>query len=241
MSDFFGAADSHGSSEVSQSQFTVAQGGDANSLVPDSTTRAHYGAAQFNPAPRTSNAAALVGPYCELLKTTFTQARAQNWGSLSCNVIAVAQDYQYSGSTLAGPAYLLCGLSDKGYMYEVGLSWDFPLPVYTPGWNAYFNVYDKNGYQLPGGALLVYLPSVRGGDNVALSLSFSGGMPAASVIATVEDLTARARRAKWILQFPILRCQRSKTVRWSPKQFGGPSRLLHRIFDRTVSCQSILW
>ncbi|MGA3192712.1 MAG: thermopsin family protease [Candidatus Bathyarchaeia archaeon] len=125
----------------------------------------------------------LAGPYCELLGETFTQ----NSGSMSYSVTAVQQDYddsfalQFGASSVTGPACLLCGLSDQGYMYEVGLSWDwfgtnanssisgFP---YTPGFNANYFVFD------PSGSTVYYYwvsLSVNQGDSVNLFLSFSGG------------------------------------------------------------------
>ncbi|HVB12967.1 MAG TPA: hypothetical protein VNE86_07520, partial [Nitrososphaerales archaeon] len=56
--------------------------------------------------------------YDEQLGITFTQSFA----SISYNVSAVAQQ-DVNGY---GPAYLLNGLSNVGYWYQIGLSWDWP-------------------------------------------------------------------------------------------------------------------
>jgi hypothetical protein len=125
--------------------------------------------------------AGLIGPYCELLGETFTQ----NFGSLSYNVTAVQQLYPTWPSTQTGPAYLLCGLSNTGFMYEVGLSWDYfgtrdgntVNGRYIAGWNAFYAVFNQSGYIVypaTGLPLLVTL-NIRSGGSVQLALTFSQG------------------------------------------------------------------
>ena len=55
--------------------------------------------------------------YDEQLGTTFTQDAS----SLAYTVIAVAQ----TGTDNYGPAYLLNGLGNTGYWYQVGLSYNW--------------------------------------------------------------------------------------------------------------------
>ncbi len=202
MNDFFGVANSHGSSGVSESQSTVAQGGNANGLVPVSTNRARFRAAPCNSLPRTSDAAASPS-FCEMLGLTFTQ----NFGSMSYNVTAVAQDYPdaYGTSSVTGPAYLLCGLSNTWFMYEVGLSWDWlgtnafssswilPSGTYTPGFNANFWVFNPAGNQVyPSGSnVLLESLAVNQGDIVQLTLVFSGP-PNNNVVMSVYDWNTTA-------------------------------------------------
>lgn len=111
---------------------------------------------------------------------TFTQDIA----SLSFNVTAVAQ----SGPDGSGPTYLLNGLSDGGYWYQVGLSYNWgsgPGGGYTPGFQGAYEVFDPYGISVfptngGGGAMTV---GVNQGDNVQLSLSFSRS----NVLMNVQD------------------------------------------------------
>lgn len=123
--------------------------------------------------PRTFNAIDPPLNYDEQLGLTFTQ----DFSSISYNVTAIQQVYEYG----YGPAYLLNGLSNQGYWYQVGISWNWGGPYaysgYSPGFNAIYAVFAPNGtevYPTGGGAVLVSL-SVNQGDIVQLSLYFSGG------------------------------------------------------------------
>lgn len=118
---------------------------------------------------RISNGTDLVN-YDEQLGLTFTQ----NSSSLACNVTAVVQTY-YQGE---GPAYLLNGLSDQGYWYQVGLSWNWPYldgSGYNPGFNALFEVFAPNGTSIfpSGRGSLLKGISVNQNDTVSLELFFS--------------------------------------------------------------------
>ncbi len=122
---------------------------------------------------------------------TFTQ----NFTSMLYNVTAVEQADPSSG---VGPAYLLNGLSNTGYWYQVGLSWNWCGPVsgaclgYVAGFNMVYEVFDSNGsatFPTDGGAGLAnYSGAVNTGDPVALSLSFSNG----NVTMLSEDLNTGA-------------------------------------------------
>jgi hypothetical protein len=101
---------------------------------------------------------------------TFTQS----FKSLEYNVTAVIQ----TDTTLdTGPAYLLNGLSNVGYWYQVGVSWnwspgdtpgtgfDMNYEVFDPGQNS---VFPTNG----GGGVQAFSGTVEGGDTVTLNLYF---------------------------------------------------------------------
>jgi len=97
----------------------------------------------------------------------------QDFNSLSYNVTAVVQ----TDSSGFGPAYLLNGLSDSGYWYQVGLAYNWPLASgtsYDPGFHFIWEVFYPNGTTKP--PVLSRAPdNVNQGDIVRLSLSFSGG------------------------------------------------------------------
>jgi hypothetical protein len=107
------------------------------------------------------------------LGITFTQSFAY----LAYNVTAVAQ----SDVNGFGPGYLLNGLSDQGYWYQVGISWNWPYASggYTSGFNMNYEAFDSNGNSVfpasGGGGLTSLSGAVNDGDSILLSLSFSGG------------------------------------------------------------------
>ncbi|MDA4129646.1 MAG: hypothetical protein OK457_02635, partial [Thaumarchaeota archaeon] len=111
--------------------------------------------------------------YDQQLGLTFSQ----NFTNLSYNVTAIEQSDSYG----YGPAYLLNGLSDKGYWYQVGLSWDWPFSAggYTSGFNFVYEVFNSSGNSVfpqgGGGGLTAYSGPVNPGDSVLLNLYFSGG------------------------------------------------------------------
>lgn len=103
---------------------------------------------------------------------TFTQ----NSTSLSYNVTAVSQQDQYG----YGPAYLLNGLSNNQYWYQVGFSWDWPYAGggHVSGFSFNYEVFNSSGDSIDpigGGGLLSFSGPVRAGDSVLLSLSFDAG------------------------------------------------------------------
>ncbi len=118
--------------------------------------------------------------YDEQIGMTFTQSFA----SVSYNVTAVLQ----TDSDGYGPGYLLNGVTDGGYWYQIGISYDWPGNVgYSPGWAVNYEVWDNTGNSIfptnGGGGLANLTGPVNGGDKVLLSLYFSGGQ----VQMTVKD------------------------------------------------------
>ncbi len=109
--------------------------------------------------------------YDEQLGETFTQ----DVSVIAFNVTAVAQ----AGGYGYGPAYLLAGLSNTGYWYEVGISFNWPNSGggYNTGFNMNYEVFDPNGnsvYPTTGGGGLTALSGpVNPGDRVLLDLYFS--------------------------------------------------------------------
>ncbi len=110
--------------------------------------------------------------YDEQLGMTFTQSFA----SLAYNVTAVPQ----ADSDGYGPAYLLNGLSNDGYWYQVGLSYNWPNANggYDPGFNFNYEVFNsakKSIYPTNGGGgLESFSGTVNSGDLVLLSLYLNG-------------------------------------------------------------------
>ncbi len=120
--------------------------------------------------------------YDEQIGITFTQG----FTSIEYNVTAVEQTDPTSGT---GPAYLLDGLSNTGYWYQVGVSWNW-APGSTPGtgfamsYEAFdstgASVFPSNGY----GGLSSFSGPVNAGDVILLNLYFSS---AGSVVMLAED------------------------------------------------------
>jgi len=102
---------------------------------------------------------------------TFTQS----FTSMLYNVTAVEQSDPTTG---VGPAYLLNGISDMDYWYQIGLSYNWDGPVsgggYVAGFNMNYEVFNSNGVSiLPTngeGGLLAFSGPVNQGDAVALNL-----------------------------------------------------------------------
>jgi hypothetical protein len=115
----------------------------------------------------------------------------QNFTTISFNVTAVAQD-DPSG---VGPAYLLNGLTDKGYWYQVGVSWDWGglnLGYYS-GFKFVYQVWNTNLSQsvfpAVGVGLAAFNGTVNPGDEVLLSLSFGPGY---DVVMQASDASTHA-------------------------------------------------
>ena len=108
--------------------------------------------------------------YDEQIGMTFTQS----FTSLAYNVTAVEQTDPSSGT---GPSYLLNGLSNQGYWYQVGLAWNWN-PGYTPGtgFDMIFAVFSSSGevvYPSNQQFLVSFNGGVNQGDTVLLNLYFS--------------------------------------------------------------------
>ena len=75
-----------------------------------------------------------------------------------------------------GPAYILNGLSNDGYWYQVGLSYNWPYAKggYNPGFNLDYEVFDSSGNSIyptnGGGGLESFSGTVNSGDLVLLNL-----------------------------------------------------------------------
>ncbi len=124
---------------------------------------------------RVPNLAAPANPvsYDEQVGVTF----AQNFSALEYNVTAVA----FTDNSV-GPGYLVNGLTDQDYWYQVGLSYNWPLQSggYNAGFSMNYEVFDPNDVSIypanGGGGIQVFVNgSVNPGDVVLLSLSFSSG------------------------------------------------------------------
>lgn len=106
---------------------------------------------------------------------------AQDFNMLNYNVTAVSQ----TDSSGYGPAYLLNGLSNTGYWYQVGLAYDWPLASgngYDSGFHFIWEVFLPNG--TTNNPVLSRIPdNVNSGDVVGLSLSFSGGTNMVTIYA----------------------------------------------------------
>jgi hypothetical protein len=120
--------------------------------------------------------------YDEQVGITFTQ----NFTSLEYNVTAVEQIDPTLGT---GPGYLLSALSNIGYWYQVGVSWDWSPGI---GFAMSYEVFDSVGNSIfptdGGGGLLAFSGPVNAGDNVNLHLYFSSGQ----VVMVAEEVETGA-------------------------------------------------
>jgi hypothetical protein len=112
-------------------------------------------------------------------------AFAQSYSQLEFKVTAIAQ----CDANGYGPAYLVSGLSNTGYWYQVGLNWDWPLQ--TGGHISGFGFISEAW--APGGlthssASTRFSGTVNPNDTVELSLSFNRG----AVVASAWDLNTKA-------------------------------------------------
>jgi hypothetical protein len=121
--------------------------------------------------------------YDEQIGITFTQS----FSSLEYNVTAVAQTDPVLDD---GPCYLLNGLANTGYWYQVGLSWNWS-PGQTPGtgFDMNYEVFDTSQNSIfptdGGGGVAAFSGSVNPGDTVLLNLYFSSS----SVVMAAEDIS----------------------------------------------------
>jgi hypothetical protein len=143
------------------------------------------------PASTSSNSS-----YDEQLGMTFTQS----FTSMLYNVTAVEQTDPTSG---AGPAYLLNGLSDQGYWYQVGLVWNWPnspgvgaLCPCAAGWHMVYEVFNSSGDSIfpsaTNSGLLTFSGPVSQGDSVALNLYFSSNQ----VVMLAQDQSTGAQASE---------------------------------------------
>ena len=129
---------------------------------------------------------ASAAPYDEQVGVTFTQ----DFSKLAFNVTAVA----FTDPDGVGPGYLVNGLTDYGYWYQVGLSYNWPhtLGGFNPGFSMNYEVFDNTGVSIDppsgGGGLKPFNGPVNAGDIVLLSLGFASG----SVVMQAKDLETGA-------------------------------------------------
>jgi len=128
------------------------------------------GAPTFNPQGLPLARAYPSLAYDEHARATFTQ----DFSSLAFHVSAVAQ----TGPDGVGPAYLLNGLTNAGYWYQVGLSWKWPSTnsVPLPGFDMNYEVFNQYGFSVfpaNGGGGIAPI-QVNAGDLVLLTLNFTG-------------------------------------------------------------------
>ncbi len=97
---------------------------------------------------------------------------SQSFRSLSYNVTAAPQQ----DSSGFGPAYLLNGLSDSGYWYQVGIAYNWPLASangYDPGFHFIWEAFTPSGST--NNPTVSRTPdNVNTNDTIGLSLSFQG-------------------------------------------------------------------
>jgi hypothetical protein len=126
--------------------------------------------------------------YDEQIGLTFTQ----NFTSLEYNVTAVEQTDPTLGD---GPAYLLNGVSNTGYWYQVGVSWNW-APGGNPGngFDMVYEVYDTSGNSIfptnGQGGVLTFSGPVNAEDVILLNLYFS--TPGQNVTMLAEDTNTGA-------------------------------------------------
>jgi len=109
-------------------------------------------------------------PYDEQVGVTFTQ----DFSVLAFNVTAIP----FSDANGVGPGYLVNGLTDLGYWYQVGLSYNWPYKFSgaNPGFSMLYEIFDRSGASIDpinGGGLQDFNGQINAGDVVLLSLSFS--------------------------------------------------------------------
>jgi hypothetical protein len=119
--------------------------------------------------------------YDEQIGNTFTQS----FTSMAYNVTAVAQ----VDSDGCGPAYLLNGLSNVGYWYQVGLAYDWNCAA--SGFIMAYEVFDSSDASIfptsGGGGTLSYTGAVNSGDIVLLNLYFGMGSYSGEVVMYSYD------------------------------------------------------
>ncbi len=157
----------------------------APKLVPTTTcgTSQAVGVATASALLRGHQPPASSAAYDEQLGMTFTQS----FSALEYNVTAVVQ----TDSVLdTGPGYLLNGLANTGYWYQVGLSWNWsPGQVPGTGFAMNYEVFDTSQNSIfptnGGGGVQAFSGSVNQGDTVLLNLYFANS---SDVVMAAKDL-----------------------------------------------------
>ena len=111
--------------------------------------------------------------YDEQLGITF----AEDFSNLSYNVTAVAQ----TDAQGFGPGYILNGLTNAGYWYQVGVAFNWPYQQgsYNAGFGFLYEAFNSSGASVypsgGGGGLGNFSGTVNNGDLVLLQLFFYSG------------------------------------------------------------------
>lgn len=117
-------------------------------------------------------------PYDEQLGLTFNQNSPALIGDYYYNVTAIAQSDSYG----YGPAYLLNGLSNDGYWFQVGISYDWPHQGggYVSGFSMNYEVFNSAGDSVyptsGGGGIESFSAPVYSGDLISLSIYSNSGV-----------------------------------------------------------------
>ena len=119
-------------------------------------------------------------PFDEQVGITFTQ----DFSALAFNVTVES----FTDPNGVGPAFLLNGLTNLGYWYQVGVSYDWPLynGGYNSGFNMNYEVFDPYNNSIDpavGGGLQNFDALIFSNDTVLLGLTFSSG----NVLMTARD------------------------------------------------------
>jgi hypothetical protein len=109
--------------------------------------------------------------YDEQIGITFSRGST----FLKWNITAVSQNESYG----YGPAYLLNGLTDSGYWYQVGLAYNWPFVSggYAEGFYLIYEVWDSTGKSIfpsSGAGLIPFSGRINSNDTVEIRLYFSG-------------------------------------------------------------------
>ncbi len=164
-------------------------GASLNRQSPRSSAGSPLGFAKSSYQPLPSARTGSSYQYDEQVGITFTE----DFSNLAFNVTAVALTDPPGDPYGVGPGYLVNGLTDRGYWYQVGLSYNWPLTsgAVNQGFNMNYEVFDSGGSSIDpssGGGLQSFGGTVNAGDVVLLSLSFSSG----SVVMRAMDWQTRA-------------------------------------------------
>jgi hypothetical protein len=140
-----------------------------------------------NPVPPAGTMSPGPASYDEQIGSTFTQS----FTSIAYNVTAVEQSDPVSDM---GPAYVLNGVSDMDYWYQVGLTWNWN-PGYYPGtgFDMVYEVWNSTGSSISptngSAGLLSFSGPVNAGDQILLNLYFSATY---GVVLLVKDFNTGA-------------------------------------------------
>ncbi|MDG7024550.1 MAG: hypothetical protein JRN45_08495 [Nitrososphaerota archaeon] len=135
------------------------------------------------------------GPLGAYYNTQFWLGLTGNFTRLAINVTAIAQNDTYG----FGPAYLLNGLGNTGYWYQVGISWDWVdhnSTSHNTGFHFIWEVFDAatNKSILPyggGSGGGNFSGVVNSGDTISLTLGFGRDF----VNGSAFDVSSSARES----------------------------------------------